>query len=100
MVYPIEYMQGVMTFSAALIVIAGIMLSILVALAQLRRRSMIYWLMVSILLGILCIFASLLWFVETLPLTRTISFALLMAQIFSLYIPLSIWLFFGKAPWE
>ncbi len=86
MIYPLEFVRGIMISSAAFITAAGIILA-LSSSRQYFRKWAISLLLISLVLGVVVITTSLFWFREPTDLRANLALWLLIVQFIIFCIP-------------
>ena len=86
MVYPFEFIRGIMITSATFITVAGIFLAVRDCRKYFRKWS-IFLLLISLVLGAVVITTSLVWFREPTDLKAILALWLLIVQFIIFCIP-------------
>ena len=86
MIYPLEFVRGIMISSAAFIIVAGIFLA-LSSIRKYFRKWPISLLLISLVLGVVVITTSLFWFREPTDLKANLVLWLLIVQCINFCTP-------------
>jgi hypothetical protein len=96
-VYPVDFMTALITISAALMAVAGIIIAVVASREDLQQTGMgkfvISVLSYSVIPGIFVMFLSLDWFTGPSNAERIIAIVLMIVQFILIYIPLYL---FGR----
>ena len=86
MIYPLEFIRGIMISSAVFIIVAGIFLA-LSSIRKYFRKWALSLLLISLVLGVVVITTSLFWFREPTDLRANLALWLLIVQFIIFCIP-------------